>query len=54
MIATFISTDPKPWSQLQQFGTPEAQQLVEKPKTSVSTMLTESNIIIKRPEALVE
>jgi len=36
MIATFISTDPKPWSQLQQFGTPEAQQLVEKPKTSVS------------------
>jgi hypothetical protein len=30
LMATFISTDSKPWSQLQQFGTPEAQKLVEK------------------------
>ena len=45
MIATFISTDPKPWSQLQQFGTPAAQQLVEKSLQDFNKqMLTESNI----------
>ncbi|BAZ30570.1 hypothetical protein NIES4074_30310 [Cylindrospermum sp. NIES-4074] len=30
LIATYISTDPQPWSKLQQFGTPQAQQLVAK------------------------
>lgn len=30
LMATFISTDPKPWLQLQQFGTPDAHRLVEK------------------------
>jgi hypothetical protein len=45
MIATFISTDPKLWSQLQQFGTPAAQQLVEKSLQDFNKqMLTESNI----------
>lgn len=29
LMATFISTDPKPWSQLQQFGTPEAENLIK-------------------------
>lgn len=30
LMATFISTDPQPWLQLQQFGTPEAQSLISK------------------------
>jgi len=30
LMATFISTDPRPLAQLQQFGTPEAEKLVEK------------------------
>lgn len=30
LMATFISTDRKPWRGLQQFGTPEAQKLLEK------------------------
>lgn len=29
LMATFISTDPKPWLQLQQFGTPEAEKLIK-------------------------
>ncbi|WP_427160725.1 DUF3352 domain-containing protein [Aliinostoc sp. HNIBRCY26] len=28
LMATYISTDPKSWAKLQQFGTPEAQKLV--------------------------
>ncbi len=28
MVATYIATDPKVWSNLEQFGTPEAQKLV--------------------------
>lgn len=30
LMATFISTDPQPWLQLQQFGTPEAESLFSK------------------------
>ena len=30
LMATFISTDKKSWRRLQQFGTPEAQKLIEK------------------------
>lgn len=45
LMATFISTDPKPWSQLQQFGTPEAQKLIEKSLQDFNKqMLAESNI----------
>ncbi|MEM7580327.1 MAG: DUF3352 domain-containing protein [Mastigocoleus sp.] len=30
LLATYISTDPQTWAKLQEFGTPEAQKLVEK------------------------
>ncbi|MDM9380254.1 DUF3352 domain-containing protein [Chlorogloeopsis sp. ULAP01] len=30
LMATYISTDPKVWAKLEQFGTPEAQKLVAK------------------------
>lgn len=30
LMATYITTDSQPWAKLQQFGTPEAQQLVAK------------------------
>jgi len=45
LMATFISTDSKSWSQLQQFGTPEAQKLVEKGLQGFNQqMLAKSNI----------
>ncbi len=45
LIATFISTDSQAWSQLQQFGTPEAQKLVAKGVQDFNQqILTESNI----------
>ncbi|MBD2743065.1 DUF3352 domain-containing protein [Coleofasciculus sp. FACHB-1120] len=45
LMAGFVSTDPKNWAQLQQFGTPEAQKLVDKGlKDFNKEMLTESNI----------
>lgn len=45
LMATFISNDPKPWSKLQQFGTPEAQNLVETSLQDFNKqMLAESNI----------
>ena len=45
LMATFISTDSQAWSQLQQFGTPEAQRLVEKGLQDFNQqILTQSNI----------
>ena len=45
LMAGFVSTDPKNWAQLQQFGTPEAQKLVDKGlKDFNKDMLAESNI----------
>lgn len=45
LMATFISTDSQAWSQLQQFGTPEAQKLVEQGLQDFNQqMLAESNI----------
>lgn len=45
LMATFISTDPQSWSQLQQFGTPEAQKLVEQSLQDFNKqILAESNI----------
>lgn len=45
LMATFVSTDSQAWSQLQQFGTPEAQQLIEKELQNFNQqMLTQSNI----------
>ncbi|HCF26560.1 MAG TPA: metalloendopeptidase [Cyanobacteria bacterium UBA11049] len=45
LMATFISTDPKPWSQLQQFGTPEAEKLIEKGFQDFNQqLLTQSHI----------
>lgn len=45
LMATFISTDSQAWSQLQQFGTLEAQRLVEKGLQDFNQqILTQSNI----------
>ncbi len=45
LMATFISTDSQAWSQLQQFGTPDAQRLVEKGLQDFNQqILTQSNI----------
>ncbi|MFE1747994.1 DUF3352 domain-containing protein [Coleofasciculus sp. H7-2] len=45
LMAGFVSTDPKNWAQLQQFGTLEAQKLIDKGlKDFNKEMLTESNI----------
>lgn len=45
LMATFISTNSQAWSQLQQFGTPEAQRLVEKGLQDFNQqILTQSNI----------
>ena len=45
LMAAFISTDTKPWSQLQQFGTPEAQKLVETGLQNLNQqVLDQSNI----------
>lgn len=45
VIAGVISAEPKAWSQLQQFGTPEAQKLVEKSfQDFQKEAFTESNI----------
>ncbi|MBD0304065.1 MAG: DUF3352 domain-containing protein, partial [Tolypothrix sp. T3-bin4] len=41
-MATYISTDPQAWAKLQQFGTPEAQQIVAKGLDSLNkNLLTE-------------
>lgn len=45
LMATYVSTDPKVWAKLQQFGTPEAQKLVTKGLEDFNKqMLTENNI----------
>lgn len=45
LMATFISTDSQPWSKLQQFGTPEAQNLIAKGLQDLNKqVLSESNI----------
>lgn len=44
-MATYISTDPKLWAKLQQFGTPEAQQIVAKDLQNFNKdVLNDSNI----------
>ncbi|MBD2168769.1 DUF3352 domain-containing protein [Calothrix membranacea FACHB-236] len=45
LMATYITTDPEAWAKLQQFGTPEAQQLVAKGLESFNQdMLKDTNI----------
>ncbi|MDZ7962773.1 MAG: DUF3352 domain-containing protein [Aulosira sp. DedQUE10] len=45
LMATYITTDPQAWAKLQQFGTPEAQQLVAKGLESLNQdMLKDTNI----------
>ena len=45
LMATFISTDPKPWLQLQQFGTPEAEKLIKQCFQDLNQqLLTQYNI----------
>ncbi len=45
LMATFISTDSQGWSQLQQFGTLDAQKLIEKQLQDFNQqILTQSNI----------
>ncbi|MBW4432536.1 MAG: DUF3352 domain-containing protein [Pelatocladus maniniholoensis HA4357-MV3] len=44
-MATYISTDPKVWAKLEQFGTPEAQKIVAKGLEDFNKdVLTDSNI----------
>ncbi|QIR38565.1 DUF3352 domain-containing protein [Tolypothrix sp. PCC 7910] len=45
LMATYITTEPEAWAKLQQFGTPEAQQLVAKGLESFNQdMLRDTNI----------
>ncbi|NMG18511.1 DUF3352 domain-containing protein [Brasilonema bromeliae] len=45
ILATYISTDPKVWAKLEQFGTPQAQQIVAKGLENLNKKLsTDSNI----------
>lgn len=45
LMATYITTDPQTWTKLQQFGTPEAQQLVTKGLEDFNKeFFTDSNI----------
>jgi hypothetical protein len=39
LIATYISTDPQAWAKLQQFGTPQAQQIIGKGLESLNQNL---------------
>lgn len=45
LMATYISTDPKVWAKLEQFGTPEAQQLVAKGLADLNKNLSTDNNI---------
>ncbi|MEC4814473.1 MAG: DUF3352 domain-containing protein [Scytonema sp. PMC 1069.18] len=45
LMATYISTDPKVWAKLEQFGTPEAQQLVTKELENLNKNLSPDNNI---------
>ncbi|BDI14995.1 hypothetical protein ANSO36C_07970 [Nostoc cf. commune SO-36] len=45
LMATYITTDPKAWAKLQQFGTPEAQKLVAKGLEDFNKqMFSDSNV----------
>ncbi|MEM7552964.1 MAG: DUF3352 domain-containing protein [Cyanobacteria bacterium P01_A01_bin.84] len=44
LVATYISTDPKTWSKLKEFGTPEAQKLLEKGISSFNKDLEKDNM----------
>jgi hypothetical protein len=45
-MATYINTDSQSWSKLQQFGTPQAQQLVAKSLQDINKqLLSDSNIV---------
>ncbi|WP_016953436.1 DUF3352 domain-containing protein [Anabaena sp. PCC 7108] len=45
LMATYINTDPPSWQKLQQFGTPQAQQLLTKSLGSINKgLLNDSNI----------
>jgi hypothetical protein len=46
LMATYINTDSQSWSKLQQFGTPQAQQLVAKGLQDINKqLLSDSNIV---------
>jgi Protein of unknown function (DUF3352) len=45
LMATYISTDPKVWAKLEQFGTPEAQQLIAKELENLNKSLSPDNSI---------
>lgn len=44
ILATYISTDPKVWAKLQQFGTPEAQKIVGQSLENLNQSLSTDNI----------
>ena len=45
ILATYISTDPKVWAKLQQFGTPEAQKIVAQGLENLNKSLSTDNNI---------
>ena len=45
MMATYIATDPKVWSKLEEFGTPEAQKLVAQGIKSFNESFSTDNSI---------
>ncbi|NJM73660.1 MAG: DUF3352 domain-containing protein [Scytonema sp. RU_4_4] len=45
VLATYISTDPKVWAKLEQFGTPEAQKIVAKSLEDFNKNLSTDNSI---------
>lgn len=45
ILATYISTDPKVWAKLQQFGTPEAQKIVGQGLENLNKSLSTDNNI---------
>ncbi|KAB8320193.1 DUF3352 domain-containing protein [Tolypothrix campylonemoides VB511288] len=45
ILATYISTDPKVWAKLQQFGTPEAQKIVGQGLENLNKSLSSDNNI---------
>lgn len=48
-MAAFVSTDPQSWSKLQQFGTPEAREAIDRQLQTLQTeMLKESQVDLKQ------
>ncbi|ARV57660.1 metalloendopeptidase [Nostocales cyanobacterium HT-58-2] len=45
ILATYISTDPKVWAKLEQFGTPEAQKVISKGLEDLNKNLSSDNSI---------